>query len=246
MRTLLLLLFLSLCQPGWAEKKVYLTSLEWPPYAGKNLPQQGASVAVASAAFKAMGYTLVVDFFPWSRAVNQAQITGSKYAGYFPEYYSDAVAKNFIYSKSMGSGPLGFAEQTKKPVSWDQLSELKNKRIGTVQDYVNTAEFDSMVAKGELNASTVISDVSNLKKLISDRLDLVVIDKNVMAYLLKTDRLLKDKVSQATFQKRLLEEKHLFICFKNDKLGEQLANIYNQGLGKIDIQSIMSKYLNNI
>lgn len=246
MRLLLLLLSISLCQLSWAEKTINLTSLEWPPYSGKNLPQQGASVAVASAAFQAMGYKLVVDFFPWSRAVKLAQTPESKYAGYFPEYYSDAVAKDFTYSDAMGSGPLGFAEQSKSPVSWNQLSDLKGKRIGTVQDYVNTTEFDTMVAKGELKASTVISDANNLRKLINNRLDLAVIDQNVMTYLFKTDKLLKGKEKLASFQSTLLEDKKLYICFKNNKQGKALADIYNQGLKKIDVKAIMAKYLSNI
>ena len=94
-----------------ADKTVYLTSLDWPPYSSKALDQQGASVAVAKEAFKAMGYQLKVDFFPWSRSVALAKDSGSKYSGYFPEYYSDDTAKDFVYSDAMGSGPLGFAER---------------------------------------------------------------------------------------------------------------------------------------
>lgn len=65
---------------------VYLTSLEWPPYSSAELPNQGASIAVAKAAFAAMGYQLEVEFYPWSRAVALAT-RDKKYAGYFPEYW---------------------------------------------------------------------------------------------------------------------------------------------------------------
>ncbi len=244
MRIVLFVLTLMISQLSVAEKVVHLTSLDWPPYASKSLPQQGASVAVASAAFKAMGYKLIVNFLPWSRAVNEAKSPSSQYMGYFPEYYSQGVAKEFTYSDPMGSGPLGFVEQAGKSIAWNALSDLKGKRIGVVQDYVNTTEFDTLVASGKLQVSTVVSDSKNLRKIINDRLDLAVIDKNVMDHLFKLDKSLKGKANQAHFQDKLLEDKKLYICFKKNKAGQQMADIYNQGLKKIDVNAIMDKFLN--
>ena len=243
MRSALLILGLMISQFSLAEKIVHLTSLDWPPYASKSLPQQGASVAVASAAFKAMGYKLVVEFLPWSRAVNEAKNPSSQYMGYFPEYYSNDVAKEFTYSQPMGSGPLGFVEQTGKPVKWNVLTDLKGKRIGVVQDYVNTEAFDGLVASGKLRVSAVVSDSKNLRKIINNRLDVAVIDRNVMDYLFKHDKSLKGEEGKAHFQDKLLEDKKLYICFKKNKMGQQMADIYNQGLKKIDIEAIMKKFL---
>jgi polar amino acid transport system substrate-binding protein len=225
------------------DKLIQLTSLDWPPYSSKSLDQQGASVAVAKAAFKAMGYQLKVDFFPWSRAIALAKDSGSQYAGYFPDYFSDDNAKDFIYSDAMGSGPLGFAERKDKSISWAVLDDLKPYRIGIVQDYINTAEFDAMIAKKTLKSSVTTSDEKNLKKLVGNRVDLAVVDKNVMNYLFKTNPSLAKKSSLAQFNSTLLEDKKLFICFKKGPKGEDLAKIYNDGLKKIDIEAIMNKYL---
>ncbi|MDX1269724.1 MAG: hypothetical protein R3311_20295, partial [Oceanisphaera sp.] len=63
---------------------LYLASLEWPPYSGPDLPAQGVSVAIVRAAIEAMGHELVVEFFPWSRAVSMGRNT-EQYTGYFPE-----------------------------------------------------------------------------------------------------------------------------------------------------------------
>lgn len=226
-----------------ADIVVNLTSLDWPPYSSKSLKQQGASVAVAKAAFKEMGYELKVTFFPWSRAVALAKNEKSNYSGYFPEYYSEDIEKEFIYSEPMGSGPLGFAERKNKTIQWKQLSDLKKYRIGVVQDYINTTEFDDMVTKKLLKTSTTTSDTKNLLKLANDRLDLAVIDKNVMSYLLKTDKALAKKSNEIQFNIKTLEDKKLFICFKKGKEGEKLAKIYNEGLKKIDITKIMQQYL---
>lgn len=243
MRISLFIITLLLSQLSMAEKVVKLTSLDWPPYSGKTLSDQGASVAVAKAAFAAMGYTLKVDFFPWSRAVAQAKNDKSAYAGYFPEYYSDDIAKEFTYSDVMGNGPLGFVEQKSKPIHWETLSDLKPFRIGVVQDYVNTADFDAMAAAREIKTEAVISDKNNLLKVINGRLDLAVIDKNVMEYLFKTDKALKGKKGKASFNATLLEDKKLYICFKNNAQGKEMAKIFNEGLKKIDIDAIMAKHL---
>lgn len=226
-----------------SDKVIHLTSLDWPPYSGKTLQQQGASVAVAKAAFKAMGYELKVDFFPWSRAVAFAKDSDSKYAGYFPEYYSEETEADFIYSNAMGSGPLGFAERKDKTVIWSALEDLTAYRIGVVQDYINTTEFDAMVANKTLKSSTTTSDTKNLLKLVNGRIDLAVIDQNVMNYLFKTDKNLKPKAGKAQFNATLLADKKLYICFKKTGKGEKLAEIYNQGLTKIDVVSIMNQHL---
>lgn len=237
--TLMLLSSLSFS----ADKVVRLTSLDWPPYSGKHLAQQGASVAVAKAAFKAMGYDLQVSFFPWSRAVALAKDGKSNFSGYFPEYYSDDTAKDFIYSEAMGSGPLGFAERKDNSISWSNLNDLKAYKVGVVQDYINTTDFDAMVASKALKTSTTTSDTKNLLKLVNGRIDLAVVDKNVMNYLFKTDKGLAKKTSNAQFNATLLEDKKLFICFKKNGKGEELAKIYNEGLKKINITDIMNKHL---
>jgi polar amino acid transport system substrate-binding protein len=242
-RFALLLTLTLLTSFSWAEKTVHLTSLGWPPYSGKELQGQGASVAVAKAAFEAMGYTLKVDFFPWSRAVALAQDGNSKYAGYFPEYYSDAVAQDFTYSDSLGKSPVGFVEQADKPVTWNSHEDLKQFSIGVVQDYVNEAKFDAMVADGSLKVEPVISDKNNLLKVINGRLDLAVIDKNVMNYLFANDKALQGKASKASFNSKLLDDKDIHICFKKTAEGEELAKIFNEGLTKIDVDAILAQHM---
>lgn len=100
-----------------------------------------------------------------------------------------------------------------------------------------------MVASKALKTSSTTSDTKNLLKMVNGRLDLAVVDKNVMNYLFKTDKGLAKKSANAQFNSTLLEDKKLFICFKKNAKGEELAKIYNEGLKKIDITTIMNKHL---
>ena len=246
----LALLILSLCgswgchaDTGSDDKTLYLTSLEWPPYSSANLPQQGAAIAIATAAFANMGYTLKVNFFPWSRAVAFSQAPDNHYIGYFPEYYSDEIAQNFIYSDAFASGPLGFAERKDNAINWTKLEDLAPYKIGVVQDYINTKRFDEMVKAEVLTAPTTLNDTTNLKKLVGRRVDIAVVDKHTMNFLFKTDPALARHAEEVQFNAKILAEKKLYICFNKTEEGYQMANIFNQGLKSIDIAEILSQHL---
>jgi len=191
-----------------------------------------------------MGYELVVDFFPWSRAVKLAKSKESKYAGYMPEYYAKDIEEEFIFSDTMGLGPLGFVQKKSLPFSWDSLDDLENIVIGTVQDYVNTEEFDKRAADGRIKIQTVVTDRLNVRMVAAGRIPLAVIDKNVFAYLLDNDESLTKYKHLVEFNSRLLEDKKLYICFRKGPEGEKLVRIFNEGVKKIDVSEIMSTHLN--
>lgn len=225
------------------DKVIRLTSLEWPPYAGESVDQQGASVAVVRAAAEAMGYTLDVKFFPWSRAVAMAQDPATGVHGYFPEYHSPQVATDFLLSDPIGSGPLGFVEQTAAPVAWTSLDDLEGKTIGTVRDYVNTEAFDARAAAGELKVDPVVDDLTNVKKVAAGRIPLAVIDRNVLNHLLQTDPSLAAAKDKVQFNATPLEDKKLYVAFQRSPEGEAAAQVINEGLKKIDVDAITAKYL---
>jgi polar amino acid transport system substrate-binding protein len=245
LRQLLLVVFFILtCGYSVAanDKVIKLTSLEWPPYTGQALPNQGATAVVVREAFKAMGYTLVVEFYPWSRAVKMAK-EEANYAGYFPEYYSADIAKEFTFSNSIGVGPLGFAERVNKPITWTKLDDLSALTIGTVKDYVNTDEFDKKAAKKQLKIDETTSDVRNLQKLDGGRIDLAVVDKNVFQYLLNTSPELASAKKNLRFNSRIMENKDIYICFKKGPEGDRLNKIFNEGLKKINVAAIMAQHM---
>lgn len=239
MKILLLFILMSFSNLVTADT-VYLTSLSWPPYSDKSLNQQGASVAVAKAAFKAEGHDLVVEFFPWSRAVNSALQEGSKYVGYFPSYMH--TNPDVIFSNITGTGPLGLVQNNKMPINYSALSDLAGKRIGVVKDYVNTKELDDMIASGAIQGDAAPSDILNIKKVAAGRVDAAVIDANVLKYLLSTDKSLASAVDKVSMNVNLLEEKNLHIAFRNDTEGQKWQKIYNKGLAKINVEKIMSNY----
>jgi len=221
---------------------VRLTSLEWPPYAGKDLPNQGASVAVVRAALAAMGQRLEVTFLPWTQAVAIGQNSKSGYQGYFPEYSSPNVETTFALSQPIGHGPLGLVERRSEPVRWRTLADLKGVPIGVVRGYVNTVEFDAMVASGELSAVFASDDLANMSKVTRGRLPLAVIDKHVLAYLMANERSVADSRRVLQFNPHLLDNKSLHVALQRNEAGAEALALVDQGLQKIDVDAIAAPH----
>jgi polar amino acid transport system substrate-binding protein len=243
------------CAAG-ASEPVRLVSLDWQPYAGAALPEQGAAAAVVKAALQAAGYPVDIDFYPWARAVHLVE-GANEYDGIFPVYYSAARARWLNCSSSLGRSPLGFAERSKAPVKWTRLADLGAYKIGVVRDYVNTEAFDSMVAAGHIMVDAANSDAQNLQKLAHGRIDLAVIDRNVLYQLLKGAALRQasngatpgadgEELTGLQFNGRVLENKELYICFKRNEAGDRIAAAFAAGLRKIDAEAIVARYLDEL
>lgn len=220
-----------------------MTSLDWAPYTNEKLPAKGASSAVVSEALKASGYTLKIEFYPWTRAVNLAKDDGG-YIAYFPEYHSKANEAYFLYSDPIGTGPLVFVERKANPVTWDSYDSLKGKKIGVVRDYVNTDELDAKIASKTLTGDEAPDDVKNLMKLAAGRVDVAVVDVNVFNYLAKNEPAIKAIAGQLQVNAKKLEDKKLYVCFKKSPEGEKALKAFNEGLRKVDSGAIMKKYMN--
>ncbi|WP_396598618.1 substrate-binding periplasmic protein [Bermanella sp. R86531] len=231
-------------------KVVKMTSLYWPPYAGSSLEAQGANIAVATAAFKAVGVELEVTFFPWARTLGLARSSASEYSGYLPEYYDPKRAQEFYFSDEIGSGPLGFVTAHDDQFQWSGSSgldwqALASFRIGTVRGYVNTPEFDAAVERGDIAVEAVESDTRNLVKLLYRRLDAAVMDENVMRYLSRTEDGLKQHQASFRMVQPYLDQKPLYACFKRTNVGKLWRDWFNEGLRRIDVQAVFNEALNS-
>ncbi|WP_299496033.1 transporter substrate-binding domain-containing protein [uncultured Shewanella sp.] len=215
---------------------LYLTSLNWAPYSSEQLDNKGAVIAVTRAALKAMGHELVVDFYPWNRAVRLATRSHTKYLGYIPEYIFPA--DHLAFSVAIGSSLLVIVENKDNPIYWEKLSDLNQYTIGVVKGYVNTAEFDGMIASGVQRVEMVTSDDQNIRKVVSGRVNGAVIDLHVLKYLLAREGMepLRKKIQ---VNEHSLVEKELFVAFRNTPEGRRWRDIFNQGLEKIDVDALM-------
>jgi polar amino acid transport system substrate-binding protein len=238
MKQLLILLLALFADSLYAKEQVYMTSLNWPPYSGEDLAENGVSIAIARAVFSELGYELIVEFKPWVRTVRTAK-KKERYIGYFPEYEFETDA--LVFSNSIGTSPLGFVEQISKPIEWSVLQDLDLYRIGVVQGYINTEQFDSYVAQGKLNVEATTDDLKNIIKVAKGRLDLAVIDANVFRYLINTDARREVLQKKIAMNKNILEEKDIVVAFRNTEEGRKWRNLFNLGLAQIDVAEVFER-----
>lgn len=214
---------------------IKLTSLDWPPYSGKTLTDQGTSAKSVKEVFAAAGYEASFEFRPWNRAVSEG-LKNPAFVGYFPEYYSEGLDAEksadgaCLFSDSFGTSPVGFVQSKNNPITWNTHDDLKNFKIGVVSGYVNEAQFDKMVSDGDLKVEEVSKDLLNIRKVAQGRLSAGVIDSNVLKYLLDTDKNMAISKDSVEMNEKLLTEHGLHICFPNTETGKKVRDSFNKAL----------------
>lgn len=241
-----ILFCLLFVQVAIAGQVVTLASLEWEPYIGPNMDNNGYVHEIVSEAFKRSGINVDIRFLPWARAVKTAQ-TGKR-DGLFPEYYDEGRLKDFVFSESFPGGPVGLYKRKDNKVKFtvdpqknqtEALKALKQYRFGVVRGYINTKEFDeaSFLTKDVAN-----SDETNLKKLFKGRIDFIFIDKYVAKHIIV--RKYPHFLSDLEFMEPPLEVKPLYIAFsKQAKDYQTKLKSFNDGLKKLREEGMLDKIM---
>jgi polar amino acid transport system substrate-binding protein len=222
-------------------KPMRLATLEWLPYVGKIVPQDGLSTVIAGAAAKHAGYTLSVDYFEWTVTLAKGE-KDAGFAGYFPEYFTEERARACHLSKSIGTSTLGLATMKSTPIQWNALSDLNAVKIGVVEGYSNGEAFDAMVKQGKQPIENAASDTFNLRRLISKKVPAIAIDREVLRYLLLRSPMRDETI----FSTKPLGELTLHVCFKRTAAGKEMQEAFDAGLQKVDIQKIGADYMRKL
>ena len=241
--TILVSTFLLLTSSVYAEK-VKLTTMNWEPYIGKNLPGEGFVAEIATAAFKAGGIDEVEIFYlPWKKAVELAKMGNVE--GLFPVWYNKNLLSDFDLSEDMPCGPVAFIKMQGTEFNYTgKVEELKPYKIGVVDGYINTEEIDNAT---DLQKVVAKDDLTNIQNLISGKVDVAILDPLVTKYLIENDKVLKPFMDRIETVKPLLREPKLYIAFSKNASGSAAAmEKYNAGMKTIrqngTLQAILEKH----
>lgn len=237
-----LCLLLAALSARGGERVLRFVSADWPPYIGSTLPGQGPIAVALRDAYRSVGVSLVIEFHPWVRSVYLAEHDPG-YAGYLVDYDSEAARRQFLFSDVIAISPLGIAERAEQPLVWELVEDLRRYRLGVVRGYVNTAELDALIARGEIAAEAVSHDAKNLLKLAMGRVDGAVIDRNVMASLLAGDPRLAGARDRLRFNPRLLAKQPLYACFRRDPQGADAQRLLAEGMRRVDVRALVEREL---
>ncbi|WDP90205.1 MAG: transporter substrate-binding domain-containing protein [Desulfobacter sp.] len=220
-----------------AGNRLVLATLDWEPYIGRQMKDQGFLAVIIRQAFQRSGVDVKIEFHQWSRVVGLAK--KGRVDGYFPEYYAPRIKDYAEFSAPIPAGPVGFFSLKTAGIRYTRLEELKKYRIGIVKGYVNASEFD---AADFLDKHGVKDDLSNLKLLLAGRVNLMVADKYVGFHLLKKH--MPDRASEVEFLPTILEPKDIFVCIstKIKKTGYFLK-AFNRGLAQMTADGTLGRLL---
>lgn len=197
------------------EKSVSLATLEWPPYIGSKMPDNGYVYEIVKRAFEKAGYDVSINFYPWARALSMAG--SGNVDALFPEYYDDSRLAEFGFSTPFPGGPVGFYKRRKDQIQFsvdprerpqEALAGLTKYSFGVVRGYINTKAFDDA---SDLLKDEVTDDELNLKKLFAKRIDLIFIDKYVASYIIAEKY--PWMADSLEFMEPELEVKQLYLAF---------------------------------
>lgn len=184
--------------------------------------------AIVRAAYAAVGDQVRIGYFSWHRIrrlpQDNAAITGS-----FPHYFSTERDSRCHFSEPIGSSPLGLVVALRRRPVWERVEDLARYRIGTVKSYSNTPKFDRLVAAGKIRTLPALTDQDNLRNLVAGKVDAVIIDRNVYAYLLK-QKPFRDSAPLLSLDPRMLVVHQLYVCFPKTEKGRAERDLFNKGL----------------
>lgn len=182
-RLIVLVSFLQLFISGQIDAKEtwFVTSLNWQPYSGAEMINEGNSVQKLKAKLRKHNIETLFEFYPWSRAQMQARQPG--YLGYFPAW-PEEVKEGFIASATIDWSEIGVMAMRKKDIQFSDINELFRKySVGLVRTYVYPESISIAAAKYPENTFYADNELLLAKKLVAGRHDTAITDPLVMGYI---------------------------------------------------------------
>lgn len=218
-------------------KTITLLSIEYPPYSGRSLPQEGITTAITRSAFQRVGYTVEIEYQPWARALQQ--VKNGSYPGVLDVWYSEERSTFLAYGKPLLLSEVGFYARANDQVDVHDLSKLGHLVIGKVRGSLVPPNF----AAAHLHTDEAVDDASNLIKLAAGRVDLVFTDKRVGDYILANQ--LKNLRTELVWLKPPVYRFWLYVAFsKKFPNWERLLADFNAGLAMIQEDGTLEQLKN--
>ncbi len=167
-----------ICSYSFAsEKVVNVVGAELPPYSGEYLDDNGMVPSLIKNALEPMGYKVIFEMRPFARAVHEAK-QGKAHA-VAPIYKTKEREAYLVFSESFDDSKTVFIKLKSRKIAFNKLEDLKPYRIGLIFNTFVTSEFDNA---NFLEKDTVYTYAQNIRKLLNNRIDLVVGNKRVILY----------------------------------------------------------------
>lgn len=174
-----------------ANTKLHFATLNWEPYYGESLPEQGFYAAISRAAFERAGYELTIEFVPWTRALAGAK--AGVYDGLLGAYFSKDRLSTLVYSDVVSYNEQNLLQVRGRGIRFNSFFDLQRYRIASLRDSVQSQTLR------DFGITVIDTDDTKtaINLLLNERYDLFTIGKQQFNYLFSVDsdlRAIKHKV----------------------------------------------------
>lgn len=225
--------------PTFAEK-IIAAGDPWPPFVDPDSPTLGIIVEITRAAYKTQNYEVELKFVPWARAID-----GVKEADYdvlLSAWYTKERAKFLYFSDPYLENKIKIIKRKGDSFEFNGLDSLTGKNVGVVRGYGYGDEFSNATNFNRPEGKNVMT---NLKKLVSKRVDLTLEDEIVARAMMKKGS--PDLLNKVVFSKKALSTNtvHVTSGLKNSR-HKTIINAFNKGFKEIKnngtLDAILKKY----
>jgi polar amino acid transport system substrate-binding protein len=209
-----------------------LANGEWPPFTGRDLPAGGCDSQVVSEVFAREGIQVQYEFLPWARGLLlslSGMLDGAVEWDDTPEHRKS----HFVSQETLSQQQWVFMHRKATKVSWERLDDLHPYVIGLTIGYAYSDVFVDLRRQRPTMFHEAASDLLNLKKLLTGRIDLFPIVGPVGQYLIKKELRAEDQ-AELTLQTKPLAmfTPHLLLSRAVPE-NERRMQLFEQGLQRL-------------
>lgn len=205
---------------------VKVATNDWKPY--NTVDGQGLVDIVVREAFALVGHEVEYVILPWKRAyetVKSGENDVSYPWSFLPEREKEVLFNEtpIIVNRSI------FWHKKDTDFSWSDTSDLKKYKIGAMIGYSDT---DILESAG-VPVQKVSDEKTNLKKLLSGRIDAFAMNEVVGHMIVKENLTAQESEQLTTFGDKALVESKMHAIFPKSERGEKLAADFEKGFKQL-------------
>ncbi len=237
-RLQLIIFIFSSCLTMINAKELTMVTVDWAPYYGSEMSNNGVITVIVKTAFQRSGIEASIKFIPWKRAMKEVEIGKSDML--LGVYYTDKRNKTYLYSEPIYDIHVGLVALKSLGISqFEKLLDLIPYSIGVSRGWSNSKEFDQA---DYLNKQGATNQILNVRKLFKKRIDMISISFDVFRYEVATTS--DNDLNEVVFIEPALQISTIHLATsRNNPDKENVINAFNKGLAEIKQDGTYDKIL---
>ena len=150
-------------------------TVNWPPYYGESLKNGGFMTEITREAFKRSGWDYELEYMNWNRA--EGLCKQGKLDMVQGGFYTDERSKIYRLTDQYATVSIVFFKKKGNELSYSTIDELAGKKVGLIRGWIYP---DAISKSTSLKLDYVDKPLSNIKKLLVGRVDVIVGSKAVI------------------------------------------------------------------